>query len=154
MVCRDHGSMTRRALLVTVCACALSGCGGGTNHGPTAPKPSAAISFQSRVNAICVNASRRIFGLTNKSAESVPLSRVAAGRARLAGELAALKAPSALTASYRLFVSLIGREAALLRDLAVNLRTHNYAAGIASERQKRAIPLAKQALLLNLTKCV
>jgi hypothetical protein len=139
-----------------VCAFALSGCGASTKPTPAARRATRATSstpatsFQSRADAICVNAGKRTYGSSHESAEATPLSKVASERARTADELARLKPPLALSAAYRRLIALMRREAKLLKRLAHNddrdlLRTM---------RALRDSPLAKQALLLNVTSCV
>jgi hypothetical protein len=143
--------MTRGLLSAAVCVVALSGCGTSSKPAVTAiPGTSSAVSFQSRVDAICVDADRRIYGSSYKSAEGTPLSKVAAGRARTADELARLKAPSSLSADYRRLIASMRREAALLHRLA----SHDNRELLATMRGLRSNPLAKQALKLNVTSCV
>ena len=144
--------MIRKVLLVAIGVFTLSGCGGSTKPTLSTAKPNATAAFESRVDAVCLNGEKRIFG-TVKSA-SPSLARIGAGRSRIADELSRLRPPAALSASYRLFVSLIGRDATLDRGIEHALHTQNYASAIADERTKRNIPLAKEALLLNVTKCV
>jgi hypothetical protein len=128
----------------------LGGCGSSTKPTATAASATAAASFESRVDAICVNAARRIYGSSYKTAEGVALSKVATGRARTADELSRLKAPAALSPAYRRLLASMRSEAELLRRLA----GHDDRELLATIRKLRSNRLAKQALQLNVTSCV
>jgi hypothetical protein len=123
----------------------ISGCGGSSKQ---TSKASPSLSFQVRVDRICTarDTSPRLSDLPS-------FAELATARAQTARELSALHPPSGLMNGYRRLVSLILRQAALLRRLGRYEREHNDAGAIATVRELHSNPLPKQARLLGLAKC-
>lgn len=128
----------------------LAGCGGSSKS-----KPSPSVAFLARAEAICVREHKRVGALIRESGERSATADIDALRTQTARELSALKPPPALKAPYLQLVSSIAHEAALRRRVDLELRKHEYTAGLlASLRKLRGNSVSRPARLTGLTDCL
>jgi hypothetical protein len=132
--------------IVVLVLIGLDGCGNSS-------KATATAGFVARAAAICATEKLRASASVLGSDDGGRLTSIAAGRARIARDLSALRSPSDVTTAYRRLVSLIAREAVQLREVAKSLKIGNDARALGTERALRSNAVSRAALLVGLPEC-